>query len=77
MINAFFYHVAPPFQMGFMPGMPPQAPLPAAPPIMEPPSIPIEDEPPSKKLRGEDSLLVETEFLALHKVHHIAVFLKQ
>lgn len=66
----FYYDAAPPFQMGFMPGMPPQAPLPAAPPIIEPPSIPIEDEPPSKKLRGEDSLLVEAEFLAMHKVHN-------
>lgn len=54
--------------MGFMPGMPPQGPLAAAPPIMEPQSIPIDDEPPSKKLRGEDNLLSEADFLAMHKV---------
>lgn len=52
--------------MGFMPGMPPQAPLAPAPPIMEQP-IPIEDEPPSKKLRNEDHLLPEAEFLTMHK----------
>lgn len=51
--------------MGFMPGMPPQAPLAPAPPIIEQP-IPIEEEPPNKKLRSEDNLLPETEFLAMH-----------
>lgn len=57
---------APPFPMGFMPGMPGQQPIAPAPPIMEQP-IPIpEEEPPSKKTRTEDNLLPEAEFLAMH-----------
>lgn len=53
--------------MNFMPGgnMPPQPNLPPAAPILEAP-IPIEEEPPSKKLRSEDNLLPESDFLALH-----------
>lgn len=60
-----FSQIAPPFPMGFMPGMPPQGPLAPAPTIMEQ-AIQIEDEPPNKKLRNEDNLLPETEFLAMH-----------
>lgn len=52
--------------MPYIPGMPPQAPLAPAPPILEPTPIPVEEEPPSKKLRVEDNLLSETEFLAMH-----------
>lgn len=55
--------------MGFMPGMPglpPQPPLAPAPPILEP--VSVEDEPPNKKLRNEDNLLSESEFLALNNV---------
>lgn len=51
--------------MNFMPGMPPQAPLAPAPPIIEPP-IPIDEEPPNKKIRSEDNLLPEADFLAMH-----------
>lgn len=51
--------------MNFMPGMPPQAPLAPAPPILEQP-IAVEDEPPNKKLRSEDNLLPEADFLAMH-----------
>lgn len=54
-------------QMNFMPGgnMPPQPNMPPAAPILEP-AIPVEEEPPSKKLRSEDNLLPESDFLALH-----------
>lgn len=65
-----FYFTAPQFQMGYMQGMPPQGQpqqLAPAPPVMDQP-IPIEDEPPNKKLRSEDHLLAEAQFLALHKV---------
>lgn len=53
--------------MNFMPGgnMPPQPNLAPAAPIPEAP-VPIEEEPPSKKLRSEDNLLPESDFLALH-----------
>lgn len=66
-----------PFQMGYgMGGMPaqggPPAQLAPAPPVVEPPAQqqPLTDaeEPPSKKMRGEDNLVAETEFLTLHKV---------
>lgn len=30
--------------------------------------MPIEDEPPTKKIRSEDNLVPEAEFIALHKV---------
>lgn len=56
----------PPFPMGYLPGMPPQGnPIAPAPPVMEQP-MPIDDEPPNKKLRGEDNLLPEDQFLAMH-----------
>lgn len=53
--------------MNFMPGgnMPPQPNLPPAAPILEA-AVPVEEEPPSKKLRSEDNLLPESDFLALH-----------
>lgn len=64
--------------MGYMQqGMPPQGQqqqqqqhhqqVAPAPPVMEQ-QIPIEEEPPSKKLRSEDHLLAEAQFLELHKV---------
>lgn len=49
--------------MNFMPGMP-QAPLAPAPPILDP--TPVEEEPPNKKLRSEDNLLPEADFLEMH-----------
>lgn len=30
--------------------------------------VPIDDEPPTKKMRSEDNLIPEAEFIALHKV---------
>lgn len=52
--------------MGYLPGMPPQGnPIAPAPPVMEQPMT-IDDEPPNKKLRGEDNLLPEDQFLAMH-----------
>ena len=50
--------------------MTPQNPMAPAAPIMEqqqPPQQLIEEEPPNKKLRGEDNLLPEIDFLAMHK----------
>lgn len=35
-------------------------------PLAQP--IPVDDEPPSKKLRSEDNLVPESEFIAMHKV---------
>lgn len=62
-----------------MPPMPPGgAPLAPAPPVMDPSMIPqppqqppsqqiiIDDEPPNKKMRSEDHLIPENQFLALH-----------
>lgn len=57
--------------MGYMQGMPPQGQqqqLAPPPPIMDQ-SIQIEDEPPNKKLRSEDHLKPESQFLAMHKVY--------
>lgn len=65
-MNMLFGCLASAFQMPYMPGMPPQAPLAPAPPIMEPQPIPVEEEPPTKKLRVEDNLLTEADFLAMH-----------
>lgn len=53
-------------------GGPPQ--LSPAPPVIDQGIIPIaqsiaiDDEPPSKKLRSEDNLIPEAEFIAVHKV---------
>ena len=55
----------------YMQGMPPQnqPQLAPAPPVMDQSQIQqIDDEPPNKKLRSEDHLLPEAQFLALHKV---------
>lgn len=54
--------------VAFVPA-PPVAPVPAPapmPPVHPPP--PMEDEPPSKKLKTEDSLMPEEEFLRRNKV---------
>lgn len=58
-------------------GGPPQ--ISPAPPVIDqanipvPPaqSIPIDDEPPNKKLRSEDNLVPEAEFIAMHKVRFL------
>lgn len=75
--------LAPPFQMGYMQqGMPPQGQqqqqqqhhhqqVAPAPPVMEQPIL--EEEPPSKKLRSEDHLLAESQFLELHKVYFLNI----
>lgn len=76
----YYYFTAPPFPVGFMPPMPPGgASLAPAPPVMDPSMIPqppqqppppqqiiIDDEPPNKKMRSEDHLIPENQFLALH-----------
>lgn len=55
-------------QMGYMQGMPPQGgPIAPAPPVMEQMQPPMDDEPPNKKLRTEDNLMPEAQFLAQHK----------
>ncbi|XP_065371099.1 splicing factor 3A subunit 1 isoform X1 [Calliphora vicina] len=48
-------------------GGPPQ--ISPAPPVLDqvPQSIPLDDEPPNKKLRSEDNLVPESEFIAMHK----------
>lgn len=65
--------LAPPFSVpGYMApiptGGPPQ--ISPAPPVIDQGIIPIpvDDEPPSKKLRSEDNLVPEAEFIAMHKV---------
>lgn len=71
--------LAPPFPVpGYMAPMPissggpPQ--ISPAPPVIDqnillvPQSTPLDDEPPNKKLRSEDNLVPETEFIAMHKV---------
>ncbi|KAM7359831.1 splicing factor 3a subunit 1 isoform 2-T4 [Cochliomyia hominivorax] len=68
----------PPFPVpGYMapltsnPGGPPQ--ISPAPPVLDqgilpvPQSMSVDDEPPNKKLRSEDNLLPESEFIAMHK----------
>ncbi|XP_055903860.1 splicing factor 3A subunit 1 [Eupeodes corollae] len=64
----------PPFQVGYMPSMQPGAPqIAPAPPVMDqgnmmmPIPIPIEEEPPNKKLRSEDHLIPEAQFISMHK----------
>lgn len=52
--------------MGMQTGSgPPQ--ISPAPPVE---MVPIDDEPPTKKMRSEDNLIPEAEFIALHKVSH-------
>lgn len=61
--------VSPPSFPAFVPA-PPVAPVPSPapmPPVHPPP--PMEDEPVSKKLKSEDSLIPEEEFLRRNKVH--------
>uniref|UniRef100_W8C6H1 Splicing factor 3A subunit 1 n=2 Tax=Ceratitis capitata TaxID=7213 RepID=W8C6H1_CERCA len=63
----------PPFPVGYMalqPGGPPQ--IPSGTNIMDPsllsiPPMPVDDEPPNKKMRTEDNLISEEEFIANHK----------
>lgn len=64
----------PPFQVGYMPSMQPGAPqIAPAPPVMDqsnmmmPIPIPVEEEPQSKKLRSEDHLIPEAQFISMHK----------
>lgn len=63
---------APPMPPGYMPG-PPGAPMPPQPPQPPPqlgmkhPSDTSEDEPPAKKVRTEESLIPESQFLAKNK----------
>lgn len=62
-----------------MPSLPPAPTGPPqispAPPVLDQSIIPLpqtmsaDDEPPSKKLRSEDHLISETEFIAMHKVN--------
>lgn len=54
-------------------GGPPQ--ISPAPPVLDqgiipaPQTISVDDEPPNKKLRSEDNLVPESEFIAMHKVY--------
>lgn len=63
---------APPMPPGYMPG-PPGAPMPPQPPqpppqmVMKHPSETSDDEPPTKKVRTEESLIPESQFLAKNK----------
>lgn len=60
-----------PLSAAFVPA-PPVAPVPAPapmPPVHPPP--PMEDEPASKKLKTEDSLMPEEEFLRRNKVYDL------
>lgn len=57
--------------MALQPGGPPQ--IPSGTNIMDPsllsiPPMPVDDEPPNKKMRTEDNLISEEEFIANHKV---------
>lgn len=60
------------------PSAPPQ--ISPAPPVLDqgiiplPQTMSVDDEPPSKKLRSEDNLISETEFIAMHKVYKVKFF---
>ena len=60
-----------------MPSMQPGGPIAPAPPVMDQTMMMMpqsasqsEDEPPNKKLRSEDHLIPENQFITMHKVCH-------